>query len=90
MGKPRSKSGELASTKEVSELATSPSIGADVSPKSPDLAMMGSPKSVNGEQQVMEEETTHERIERELNELEEERRTGVRFLLAEQGMRIAF
>ena len=35
-----------------------------------------------------EEETVHERIERELNELEEVKRTGVRFLRAEQGMRI--
>lgn len=35
-----------------------------------------------------EEETVHERIERELNEIEEGRRTGVRFLRAEQGMRM--
>ncbi|KAK4694550.1 hypothetical protein P7C70_g8713, partial [Phenoliferia sp. Uapishka_3] len=35
-----------------------------------------------------EEETVHETIERELNELEEVERTGVRFLRAEQGMRI--
>lgn len=36
----------------------------------------------------MEEETGHERIERELNELEEGARTGVRFWRAEQGQRI--
>lgn len=35
-----------------------------------------------------ERETVHERIERELNELERERGTGVRFVLAEQGMRL--
>lgn len=35
-----------------------------------------------------EEETVQERIERELNELEEVERTGVRFLIALQGMRI--
>lgn len=33
-------------------------------------------------------ETVHERIERELNELEREVRTGVEFVIAEQGMRI--
>ncbi|ORY66816.1 cAMP phosphodiesterases class-II-domain-containing protein [Leucosporidium creatinivorum] len=37
-----------------------------------------------------EEETVHERIERELNEIEEGKRTGVRFLRAEQGMRMVF
>lgn len=36
------------------------------------------------------DETVHERIERELNELERTRRTGVQFLLAQQGMRIEF
>ncbi|GAA5887167.1 hypothetical protein JCM6882_009471 [Rhodosporidiobolus microsporus] len=36
------------------------------------------------------EETVHERIERELNELEEERKTGVKFLIAVQGMRLVF
>jgi len=40
------------------------------------------------EEDETEEETVHERIERELNELEDEMRTGVRFLRAEQGMRI--
>ncbi|GAA6026490.1 hypothetical protein JCM8202_005838 [Rhodotorula sphaerocarpa] len=35
-------------------------------------------------------ETVHERIERELNELEREVRTGVEFVIAEQGMRIVF
>ncbi|GAA5833377.1 hypothetical protein JCM11251_003477 [Rhodosporidiobolus azoricus] len=36
------------------------------------------------------EETVHERIERELNELEEKERTGVKFLIAVQGMRLVF
>lgn len=36
----------------------------------------------------MVEETVHERIERELNELEEVAGTGVRFLIARQGMRL--
>ncbi|KAM0746891.1 hypothetical protein T439DRAFT_329581 [Meredithblackwellia eburnea MCA 4105] len=54
-----------------------------------------SPSRINavtmpGEEEETEEETVHERIERELNELEEVERTGVRFLRAEQGMRIAF
>ncbi|KAM0787289.1 hypothetical protein ACM66B_006522 [Microbotryomycetes sp. NB124-2] len=40
------------------------------------------------EEVVMEEETVHERIERELNELEQEYKLGVAFLRAEQGMRI--
>lgn len=35
-----------------------------------------------------DDETVQERIERELNELERTRRTGVKFLLAQQGMRI--
>lgn len=35
-----------------------------------------------------EEETVQERIERELNELERARGTGVEFVLARQGMRI--
>ncbi|KAK4053285.1 3',5'-cyclic-nucleotide phosphodiesterase pde1 [Microbotryomycetes sp. JL221] len=39
---------------------------------------------------VMEEETVHERIERELIELEQEKQLGVKFLRAEQGMRIVF
>ncbi|SCZ96438.1 BZ3500_MvSof-1268-A1-R1_Chr8-2g10193 [Microbotryum saponariae] len=37
----------------------------------------------------IEEETVHERIERELNELEREAQTGVSFLRATQGMRLA-
>lgn len=37
-----------------------------------------------------DDETVQERIERELNELERTRRTGVKFLLAQQGMRIEF
>ncbi|GJN94558.1 hypothetical protein Rhopal_007641-T1 [Rhodotorula paludigena] len=36
------------------------------------------------------EETVHERIERELNELEAEAQTGVRYLIALQGMRLVF
>ncbi|GAA5913929.1 3',5'-cyclic-nucleotide phosphodiesterase PDE1 [Sporobolomyces salmoneus] len=36
------------------------------------------------------EETVHERIERELNELEEKAKTGVRFVIARQGMRLLF
>ncbi|GAA5858238.1 hypothetical protein JCM8547_005704 [Rhodosporidiobolus lusitaniae] len=42
------------------------------------------------EEEEMIEETVHERIERELNELEEEKRTGVKFLIALQGMRLVF
>ncbi|SGY97837.1 BQ5605_C035g11428 [Microbotryum silenes-dioicae] len=38
----------------------------------------------------IEEETVHERIERELNELEREAQTGVSFLRATQGMRLVF
>ena len=45
-------------------------------------------ESEDEEEEETEEETVHERIERELNELEEGLRTGVRFLRAEQGMRI--
>lgn len=41
-----------------------------------------------GEEEEMVEETVHERIERELNELEEVAGTGVRFLIARQGMRL--
>lgn len=40
------------------------------------------------EEEEMVDETVHERIERELNELEAERGTGVRFLIALQGMRL--
>ena len=40
------------------------------------------------EEEDDDDETVQERIERELNELERKRRTGVKFLLAEQGMRI--
>ncbi|GAA6024507.1 hypothetical protein JCM10207_000398 [Rhodosporidiobolus poonsookiae] len=42
------------------------------------------------EEEEMVEETVHERIERELNELEEKEQTGVRFLIALQGMRLVF
>ncbi|KPV72801.1 uncharacterized protein RHOBADRAFT_55482 [Rhodotorula graminis WP1] len=42
------------------------------------------------EEDQMVDETVHERIERELNELEAEARTGVRFLIALQGMRLVF
>ncbi|GAA5916623.1 hypothetical protein JCM8208_004998 [Rhodotorula glutinis] len=42
------------------------------------------------EEDEMVDETVHERIERELNELESEARTGVRFLIALQGMRLVF
>lgn len=40
------------------------------------------------EEEDEEEETVHERIERELNELEEQSRLGVRFYRVEQGSRI--
>ena len=40
------------------------------------------------EEDEMVDETVHERIERELNELEADARTGVRFLIALQGMRL--
>ncbi|GAA5989631.1 hypothetical protein JCM11641_002906 [Rhodosporidiobolus odoratus] len=42
------------------------------------------------EEPEMVEETVHERIERELVELEDEAKTGVRFLIARQGMRLIF
>ncbi|KAI5474439.1 cAMP-specific phosphodiesterase [Pseudohyphozyma bogoriensis] len=84
---------ELAPMKELSE-SGSPVVGGDISPRTPEMATMGSEGKTEDddeeEEEETEEETVHERIERELNELEEERRTGVRFLLAEQGMRIAF
>ncbi|KAK4048954.1 3',5'-cyclic-nucleotide phosphodiesterase pde1 [Microbotryomycetes sp. JL201] len=50
----------------------------------------GGPFGGNAEDVVMEEETVHERIERELHELEHEKKLGVNFLRAEQGMRIVF
>jgi hypothetical protein len=40
------------------------------------------------EEEEMVDETVHERIERELNELEEKENTGVKFLIALQGMRL--
>lgn len=45
-------------------------------------------ESSSSSSEEMVEETVHERIERELNELEEMAGTGVRFLIARQGMRL--
>ncbi|GAA5820140.1 hypothetical protein JCM3770_005388 [Rhodotorula araucariae] len=42
------------------------------------------------DEEEMVDETVHERIERELNELEAGAKTGVRFLIALQGMRLVF
>ncbi|BGP44138.1 3',5'-cyclic-nucleotide phosphodiesterase pde1 [Rhodotorula kratochvilovae] len=42
------------------------------------------------DEEEMVDETVHERIERELNELEAREKTGVRFLIALQGMRLVF
>ncbi|SCV67298.1 BQ2448_5944 [Microbotryum intermedium] len=42
------------------------------------------------ENEHLQEETVHERIERELNELEREAQTGVSFVRATQGMRLVF
>ncbi|GAA5849257.1 hypothetical protein JCM9279_006428 [Rhodotorula babjevae] len=47
-------------------------------------------EELEDEEDEMVDETVHERIERELNELEAEARTGVRFLIALQGMRLVF
>ncbi|CDR49400.1 hypothetical protein NBRC10512_000370 [Rhodotorula toruloides] len=47
-------------------------------------------ESSSSSSEEMVEETVHERIERELNELEEMAGTGVRFLIARQGMRLVF
>lgn len=40
------------------------------------------------DEEEMIDETVHERIERELNELEQKEKTGVKFLIAVQGMRL--
>ena len=46
------------------------------------------PDDAAAEESDLVEETMHERIERELNELEAEAKTGVRFVIARQGMRL--
>lgn len=83
----------LETTEEVSEGSTNPS---PIVPSSSFLngSALDHPSPLPVELSIVvvedetEEETVHERIERELNELEEVERTGVRFLRAEQGMRI--
>lgn len=56
----------------------------------PEDREMSDPEEDDESEDDTEEETVHERIERELNQLEEGMRTGVRFIRAEQGMRLAF
>ncbi|GAA5961834.1 hypothetical protein JCM3765_004089 [Sporobolomyces pararoseus] len=48
------------------------------------------PAELEEEEEELVEETVHERIERELNELEEQEKLGVRFVIARQGMRLIF
>ncbi|GAA5829490.1 hypothetical protein JCM3766R1_001122 [Sporobolomyces carnicolor] len=48
------------------------------------------PNDAAAEESDLVEETMHERIERELNNLETEAKTGVRFVIARQGMRLVF
>ena len=84
----------LETTEEVSEGSTNPS------PTVPSLSFANGEQTgalggllpgglvKQDDEKETEEETVHERIERELNEFEEVDRTGVRFLRAEQGMRI--
>ncbi|BGP21128.1 hypothetical protein JCM10213_008959 [Rhodosporidiobolus nylandii] len=48
------------------------------------------PETAEEEDEEMVDETVHERIERELFELEAKEKTGVRFLIAQQGMRLVF
>ncbi|KAL8278499.1 hypothetical protein RQP46_009189 [Phenoliferia psychrophenolica] len=82
-------SGSLETTEELSEGSTNPSPTVPSSMAFVD-GFHNAGEAGPGAEEETEEETVHERIERELNDIEEVERTGVRFLRAEQGMRIAF
>ena len=79
-----------SSSSSISGPRRSPRLGS-VQPSSPAPGSSSTTEDDDDDEEEEEEdddETVQERIERELNELERKRRTGVKFLLAEQGMRI--
>lgn len=81
-----------SSSSSISGPRCSPRLGsaqpASLVPGSSSTAEDGDDAEEEEEDDDEDDETVQERIERELNELERTRRTGVKFLLAEQGTRI--